>query len=157
MKNVTQGPPLETGPIGPPIPLNPPKQKLEDLSVSIHPKYAEAKPGDTINYTVTIDWYPPEWRGDMKISAVISAAGFEKRFELPPVTPGTSPPITNKITIPVPENVPPLACKLKLEVEAGSLSASDETELVIKLKETPGFEALLGILAIIAVSLRKIR
>ena len=57
-------PPLEIE-MGPPTPLNPPS--LEDLSVSIHPKYAEANPGDTINYTVTIDWYPPEWRGDMKI------------------------------------------------------------------------------------------
>lgn len=157
LRIVTPTPPLETPPPPPTSPTPAPKPELEELSVSIHPKHVEAKPGDTINYTVTIDWYPPEWKGEMKISAVISAAGFEKRFELPPVTPGTSPPVTNKITIPVPENVPPLTCKLKLEVEAGSLSASDETELVIKLKETPGFEALLGILAIIAVSLRKIR
>ncbi len=141
----------------PPTPVPKPK-KLEKLSVSIHPKYVEAEPGESVNYTITIDWYPPEWRGEMTISAVISAAGFEKKFKLPSVTPATNPPITNEITIPIPENIPPLTYKLRLEVEAGSLKASDETELKIKLK-TPGFEILAGIIGIttaLAVT-RKIR
>ncbi len=125
----------------------PKSKKLEKLSVSIYPKYVEAEPGSSINYTVTIDWYPPEWKGEMKILAVISAAGFERKFELPSVTPATNPPITNEISIPIPENIPPLTYKLRLEVKADSLKASDETELQIKLK-TPGFEILTEIIGI---------
>jgi len=136
----------------------PKPKKLEKLSVNVYPKYVETEPGKSINYTITIDWYPPEWRGEMTISAVISAAGFEKRFELPSVTPATNPPITNEITIPIPENIPPFTYKLRLEVEASSLKASDETELKVKPK-TPRFEILAGIIGIaIALAItRKIK
>ncbi len=140
-----------------PIPPTPPNPGLKRLNVSIYPKYAEARPGDTINYTVTIDWYPPEWKGDMKISAVISAAGFEKRFELPPVSPVSGPPLTTQIPVPIPSTIPPLTYKLKLEVVADSLRASDEAELKVKAV-TPGFEVVSGILAgAAALALRRAR
>jgi len=123
------------------------KPRLKDLSVSIHPKYVEAKPGDTIIYTVTIDWYPPEWRGDLNFHVVISAAGFKKEFKIQSsVRPETDPPITNQIPVPIPKNILPLTYKVKLIVEADGLKASDETELRVT-PETPGFGVAAAIIA----------
>ncbi len=134
-----------------PTQILPTPQKLEKLHVSIQPKYVEAKAGDVINYTITLDWYPPEWRGKMTISAVISAAGFEKRFELQSVTPSSNPPITNQISIPIPEEAPPLTYKARIEVMADSLKVSDETTLKIT-SGTPGFEVVLAIAGLLVTT-----
>jgi len=95
--------------------------EIENLSISIQPKYAEARPGDVINYTVTID----------------------------------CPPITNQIPIPIPENILPLTYKLRLEVTADSLKASDETTLKI-VPKIPGFGVTVAIAAVaVALALRR--
>jgi len=134
-----------------------PERELEELKISIEPKFLEAKPGDIINYNITLDWSPSDWRKEMKITAVLTAAGFEKRYELPEVKPTSNPPITNQITFQVPD-VPPLTYKLRLEVEADSLKASDVTELRLKM-QIPGFEFVAGFIAmstVIAFRLRRL-
>ena len=144
-----------------PEPVTPtptPKIQLEKLSISIYPKETKARAGETVNYTVTVDWYPPEWRGDLQFSVTISAAGFEKSFKIEPsVRPSSNPPITNTIPVPIPENLLPLTYMVKLGVEADSLKASDETTLRIS-PSTPGFEAVVSVVAgVSALVLRKAR
>ncbi len=123
--------------------------KLRELKVSIEPEYLEVRPGDTANCNITLDWSPKDWRGEMKISAVLSAAGFEKKYELPSATPALNPPIVNRITFQIPD-IPPLTYKLRLQVEADSLKASDETTLKVR-PSTPGFEAVVAIIAGVSV------
>ena len=130
-------------------PISP--SQLEELSVSIDPKYVEVKPGDTANYMLTVNWYPPEWRGELTISAVISAAGFEKRYGLPSIALSSDPPITTQIPIPIPQAIPPFTYEVKVEVAADSLKASDEAVLKIS-QSTPGFEVLFAIVGLLTVA-----
>jgi len=131
------------------------KTEIEELEISIQPKYVEANPGESIEYTVVIDWYPPEWRGEMNISASIVAGGFEKKYSLKSLIPVSDPPIIQNVTISIPENLPPVTYKLKLEIEAESVRASEETELKITRSEIPGFGFLTALVAVALLMLRR--
>ncbi len=126
-----------------------PKKRLENLKVSIEPKKAEVKPGETTNFNITLNWSPPEWRGEMKISVVISTAGLEKRYEIPSVTPSSNPPINVNIPFELPSNIPPLTYNVTLEVKAESMVAKDMAELKV-LPGTPGFTAMVCIIGVIS-------
>ncbi|MFP3909085.1 MAG: hypothetical protein ACLFVX_04420 [Archaeoglobaceae archaeon] len=118
--------------------------EIENLSLSVEPSYVEAQPGDTVNFTVTLDWTPVEWRGDLVFCGTLSAAGLEKTFEFQPVRPSQDPPIENRIPITLPENIPPFNYSVNLTVNAGSQKSSDETQLKINSSAvTPGFKAIL--------------
>ncbi len=139
-----------------PTPAPNPPAKLERLKLSIEPKYVEAKLGDTVNYTITLNWYPPEWRGDVVFRVMASSAGFEKEIFTSTAKPTTNPPVTRSIQVPI-GNLPPLTYKVKVVVEANSLKTSDETTLKVR-PSTPGFEAVVAILAgAAALALRRLR
>jgi len=139
---ITIPPPIPTPPITPP-PVSP----LEYLDVEIHPKYCEAGPGEVVNYAITLDWSPREWRGKVKAKVVLEAAGFKKEWDLPSVEVNQDPPITVNIPVKIP-NIPPLTYKLKLIVEAEGLRDEDYTELKVKALGIPGFELILATLAL---------
>jgi len=67
------------------------------------------------------------------------------------VTPSSNPPITNQISIPIPEEAPPLTYKARIEVMADSLKVSDETTLKIT-SGTPGFEVVLAIAGLLVTT-----
>jgi len=129
---------------------------LRYLDVEIYPKYYEASPGEVINYEITLNWSPREWRGEVKAKVVLEAAGFKKEWDLPSVEVNQDPPITVNIPIEIPD-VPPLTYKLRLIVEAEGLKDEDYTELKIKSIGIPGFESILAALALAsAFILRKL-
>ncbi len=126
---------------------------ISDLTLSIEPSYAEARPGDTINYTVTINWTPTDWRSDLRFCGTLSAAGFRKSFDLQSVEPLKSPPIEKEVPVTLPENIPPLNYTVNLTINAGSLKANDETTLKVNSSTTAittGFEAVLAVTALTA-------
>lgn len=129
--------------------------KLSMIEVSIEPKSTKAKPGDRITYTVTLNWDPKEWEGLVNVSLVISAAGFEKRYEVLQITmKGSTPPLSRQISFEIPKNLPPTTYNVKLIVSADSVNASDEASLNVSL---PGFEAVFGVAAvIIALMIRRL-
>jgi uncharacterized membrane protein len=115
----------------------------------IEPKSAKGKPGDTLEYTITLSWEPKEWEGQLDVSIILSAAGFEKRFELLPInTKGLTPPLSKKISFEIPQNIPPVTYTAEVVVSADSVSSSDKTSLSVS---TPGFEAILVVIAMLIV------
>ena len=127
---------------------------LKYLDVEIYPKYCEASSGEVINYEITLDWSPCEWRGEVKAKVILEDAGFKKEWDLPPVEVNQDPPITVNIPVEIP-NVPPLTYKLRLIVEAEGLIDEDYTELKIKSIGIPGFELILAALALASALLMR--
>ena len=83
---------------------------LRYLDVEIYPKYYEASPGEVINYEITLNWSPREWRGEVKAKVILEAAGFKKEWDLPSVEVNQDPPITVNIPVEIPHllTLPPL-------------------------------------------------
>jgi len=144
---LTPTPMPTTTPTSTPTPT--PTPTLEYLSIEIFPKTASVKSGETINYTVKLDWTPKGWEGEMKVKVTVSALGFNRTYEYQiPVSKYMEPPIETTIPVTIPENIPPLTSKCKMVVEAGGKTASDEVSLSV---EVPGFgvaSTALGLLAV---------
>ncbi len=128
---------------------------LSKIEVSIEPKSVKAKPGERINYTITLNWEPKEWVGLVNVSVILTAAGFEKEYELPQIsTNGLTPPVSRQISLEIPRDIPPMTYSARLVVSADSVNASDEATLSVS---TPGFEAIFGVVAaIIALIIRRL-
>ena len=134
--------------------LNPKEYKLRvsinesyyKLNLSIHPKYVECKAGDSINYTLTIDWKPAELRGLAKITATLNATGFKKSytFEIK-----ANPPINKTITVKLPENLSSGKYLLRIDVSYGKLKASDTSTIEIIPQKSPGFVFVIGLLSML--------
>lgn len=127
--------------------------EIENLSLSIEPAYVDAEPGDTVNYTVIVNWSPSDWRGDLRFCGTLSAAGFQKSFDFQPVRPSKSPPIENEVPVTLPESIPPFDYTVNLTVNAGPQKANDETELKVTSSTTtvtPGFESAVAITGLFA-------
>lgn len=129
--------------------------EIDNLDLSIEPYYVEANPGDTVNYTVTINWTPSEWRNSLRFCGTLSAAGFQKSFDFQS-KPSEAPPIENEVPVTLPESIPPFNYSLNLTVNSGSQKASDETTLKVNSSTTaitPGFESTLAVIGLITGSL----
>jgi PGF-CTERM protein len=131
-------------------PTTPIETETEHLSVEILPKNTSAKPGDTVNYKVILDWRPETWEGTMDIDITITTFGFEKTYEYHSITiRGLVPPIEQSIPITIPDNAPPSVYKARVTVKAGEKTATDETSLSL---EVPGFEAVFALVGLLAVA-----
>ncbi|HID42169.1 MAG TPA: hypothetical protein EYP30_00055, partial [Archaeoglobaceae archaeon] len=126
-------------------------EKLK-LSVSIEPKSTRAKPGDLLTYTLTLNWEPEEWRGAVNLSLILSASGFEKKYELYKIKINSNPPMKRQISFEIPEDLPPMTYDVRFVAHADSVTATEKTTL----KVLPGFEIIIFILAIL-VALRLMR
>ncbi|AEA46854.1 carboxypeptidase-like regulatory domain-containing protein [Archaeoglobus veneficus] len=129
---------------------------LSSLTVDITPDKITASPGDSINLRLKVDWEPEDWKGQANVIIVLSAAGFEKKYELPGVY-LENPPIENEFSYTLPDNLPPLTYKAKIIVEAGGKEAEDSVDITIPAGKTPGFEVLTAIAAVGAACLRRFR
>lgn len=129
--------------------------KLESLTLNITPDKITANPGDKINLKLHLNWEPKEWRGNADIIIILSAAGFEKKYEIPGIY-LENPPIENEIKYNLPENLPPLTYTAKIIVKAGDKQAEDSVAIQVGAGKTPGFELLAGLIALaVAIRLRR--
>ncbi|AGK60810.1 hypothetical protein Asulf_00800 [Archaeoglobus sulfaticallidus PM70-1] len=124
-----------------------PTSKLESLSLSITPSKITAKPGETINLKLKVDWEPKDWKGKADVKVVLSAAGFKKEFELPGIV-LENPPIETEFSYTLPENLPPLTYEAKIIVEAEDKKAESEVEVAVGLSQTPGFEVVIALISV---------
>ncbi len=121
---------------------------LQNLTVSISPDSVTASPGDTINLRLKIDWEPKNWKGKANVTIVLSAAGFKKGFQLPEIT-LENPPIEKEFSFTLPVYLPPLTYEAKIIVEAEGIKSEDNIKLKINTNKIPGFEVLVGVIALI--------
>ncbi len=131
-----------------PTPTPTPVPTLKSLTVSIEPKTATVKPGETINYTITADWSPETWSGVIDASIKVEAFGFAKEYQHSFDTTGATPPFEHTIPLTLPENVPPSTYKAILSASAEGITSSSETALTASM---PGFEAILAIVGLLVV------
>ncbi len=132
-----------------PTPAATPTPTLQSLSVDINPKTVTAKPGDTIEYTITANWAPVTWNGDIQAKVELGAMGISKHYNRSIPTEGLEPPINRTIHPTIPENAPPATYKAKVTAMADSISDTAETELNV---ETPGFGAITALAGLLAVA-----
>ncbi len=132
-----------------PTPAATPTPTLQSLSVDINPKTVTAKPGDTIEYTITANWAPVTWNGDIQAKVEVGAMGISKHYNHSIPTEGLEPPINRTIHPTIPDNAPPATYKAKVTAMADSISDTAETELNV---ETPGFGAITALAGLLAVA-----
>ncbi len=132
-----------------PTPAATPTPTLQSLSVDINPKTVTAKPGDTIEYTITANWAPVTWNGDIQAKVEVGAMGISKHYNHSIPTEGLEPPINHTIHPTIPDNAPPATYKAKVTAMADSISDTAETELNV---ETPGFGAITALAGLLAVA-----
>ncbi len=134
-----------------PTPAAIPTPTLQSLSVDINPKTVTAKPGDTIEYTITANWAPVTWNGDIQAKVEVGAMGINKHYNYSIPTEGLEPPINRTIHPTIPENAPPATYKAKVTAVADSISDTAETELKVET-QTPGFGAITAFIGLLAVA-----
>ncbi|RZN33433.1 MAG: PGF-CTERM sorting domain-containing protein [Methanophagales archaeon ANME-1-THS] len=122
---------------------------LESLSVEVVPENITAKPGDTVTYKIKVEWSPETWEGTMDLTIAITAFGFEKTFEYPSIPVTGAPPLVQQFPITIPDNAPPLVYKALVKQGFIFFSATDETNITLKV---PGFEAVFAVAGLVAVA-----
>ncbi len=127
---------------------------LEFLSLAISPKYIELNQGGILNCSVSIDWMPKNWSGNITLTALIYSNNFKRILQEVNLTAKNA---TKKVlSIRLPTDLPSGEYKLKIIANYGKVKASDVLTIKVKSKSIPGFEALIGILsASLAFILRK--
>ncbi|GEM_PF-2337915 len=136
-----------------PYPTTQPSE-LKELTINVEPKTVKAKGGDTIKFRIKIDWKPEDWRGSIRFKIILSAGGFSKTFETPPLDITTNPPIEQEFPVTLPKNLPPMTYNVKIIATADGQTAEDKVTITY---QTPGFEVILGAIAIASALLLKRR
>ena len=123
---------------------------LKSLTVTT-PETISAKSGETINLNLGIDWEPQDWQGTADITIILSAAGFDTKYELPNIH-LEKPPISNTFDYKLPDNLPPLTYTAKIIVDAGEIMAESSTDVETGNASIPGFESFLTIVVLLILA-----
>ncbi len=127
------------------VTVTPTVSELKELTINVEPKTVKAKGGDTVKFRIKVDWKPEDWRGSIKFKIILSAGGFSKTFETPPLDVTTNPPIKQEFPVTLPKNLPPMTYNVKIIAIADGQKAEDNVSIVY---QTPGFEVIFGAIAI---------